>query len=284
VISSEHVKALIRNRAKASKINSNIILRIVIFEFFLEKLSKSTYKDRFIIKGGFLVSAITRIELRTTMDLDVTLKALSIQKNDLKTYIEEIITIPTRDKLVMELVNIDEIHEDVDYPGLRASIIVLFDGLRETIKIDFTTGDALTPSEANFTYKTILYDRDIELKSYNIETVLAEKIETILTRGLLNTRMRDFYDVYILWKLRKNEVDTSLLKTALINTSKYRKTYDQIFNDYFVIISSIEQDPKMINLWQIYQNSYPFAKDVSWENSINSIKSIMKDITSSMGA
>ena len=280
MISSEQVKALIRNKSKTLNINSNIILRTVIFEFFLEKLSKSTYKDKFIIKGGFLVSAITKIDLRTTMDLDVTLKSLSIQKNDLKTYLEEIITIATHDKLVMELFSIDEIHEDADYPGLRATIIVYFDGFKETIKIDFTTGDVLTPSEANFKYKTVLYDSDIELKSYNIETVLAEKTETILSRGPLNTRMRDFYDVYILWKLRKNEIDKTVLKTAIIKTSKYRGTYDQIFNDCFVIISSIEQDSKMIKLWETYQTSYPFAKDVSWEDSINSIRSIMKEIVS----
>jgi len=279
MISSEQVKALIRNKSKTLNINSNIILRTVIFEFFLEKLSKSTYKDKFIIKGGFLVSAITKIDLRTTMDLDVTLKSLSIQKNDLKTYIEEIIKIPTHDKLVMELLSIDEIHEDADYPGLRATIIVYFDGLKETIKIDFTTGDLLTPREASFKYITVLYDSIIELKSYNIETVLAEKIETILSRGALNTRMRDFYDVYILWKLRKNEIDKTLLKTALTNTSKYRKTYEQIFSDYFAIMSSIEQDPKMIKLWETYQASNPFANDVSWEDSINAIRSMMKDIT-----
>lgn len=280
MISSKQVKALIRNKSKAFNLNSNIILRTVIFELFLEKLSMSAYKDKFIIKGGFLVSAITKIDLRTTMDLDITLKSLSIQKSDLKTYIEEIITIPTHDKLVMELLSIDEIHEDADYPGLRATIIVYFDGLKETIKIDFTTGDVLTPRETNFKYKTVLYDSDIELKSYNIETVLAEKIETILSRGPLNTRMRDFYDVYILWKLRKNEIDKFLLKTAIINTSKHRKTYDPIFNDQFAIMSSIEQDPKMIKLWETYQTSYPFAKDVSWEDSINSIRSMMKDILS----
>ncbi len=280
MISSEQVKALIRNKSKALNINSNIILRTVIFEFFLEKLSKSTYKDKFIIKGGFLVSAITKIDLRTTMDLDVTLKSLSIQRNDLKTYIEEIITIPTHDELVMELLSIDEIHEDADYPGLRATIMVYFDGLKETIKIDFTTGDVFTPREANFMYITVLSDNTIELKSYNIETVLAEKIETILSRGALNTRMRDFYDVYILWKLRKNEIDKTILKTALINTSKYRKTYEQIFSDYFAIMSSIEQDPKMIKLWETYQAGYPFANDVSWDDSIYSIRSIMKDITS----
>jgi len=156
MISSEQVKALIRNKSKISNINPNIILRTVIFEFFLEKLSKSKYRDRFIIKGGFLVSAITKIDLRTTMDLDVTLKSLSIQKEDLKTYIEEIIVIPSHDNLIMELVSIDEIHEGADYPGLRVSLSIYFDGLIENIKIDFTTGDIITPNETRFQYKSLL--------------------------------------------------------------------------------------------------------------------------------
>ncbi len=280
MISSEQVKALIRNKSKISNINPNIILRTVIFEFFLEKLSKSKYRDRFIIKGGFLVSAITKIDLRTTMDLDVTLKSLSIQKEDLKTYIEEIIVIPSHDNLIMELVSIDEIHEGADYPGLRVSLSIYFDGLIENIKIDFTTGDIITPNETRFQYKSLLYDKTIELRAYNIETVLAEKIETILSRGPLNTRMRDFYDVHILWELRENDVDRVVLRTALINTSTYRKTYNQIFPEYSDIMTSIENDQSMMKLWSSYQNNYLFAKDVSWEDVINSLKSIIEIILS----
>ena len=279
MISIEQVKALIRNKAKALNVNPNIVLRTVIFEFFLEKLAKSKYKDRFIIKGGFLVSAITKINLRTTMDLDVTLKVLSIQKKDLITYIEEIITIPTHEKLRMELLSIDEIHDDADYPGLRASLFVYFDGLKESIKIDFTTGDVLSPSETSFKYKTVLYDSAIELMTYNMETVLAEKMETILSRGVLNTRMRDFYDVHILWKLKMNEINKIVLKNAFINTSKYRKTYNRIFPDYQIIMSAVEQDSTLNKLWERYQSSYPFARDVSWPDAIHSNKSILEEIT-----
>jgi predicted nucleotidyltransferase component of viral defense system len=279
MISSEQVKALIRNKAKALNVNPNIVLRTVIFEFFLEKLAKSKYKDRFIIKGGFLVSAITKINLRTTMDLDVTLKALSIQKKDLITYIEEIIMIPTHEKLRMELLSIDEIHDDADYPGFRASLIIYFDGLKETIKIDFTTGDIITPRETKFQYRTLVYDNTIELKAYNIETVLDEKIETILSRGVLNTRMRDFYDVHILWKLKMNEINKTVLKNAFIKTSEYRKTYNRIFPDYQIIMSAIKQDSTLNKLWERYQSSYPFAIDVSWPDAIHSIKSILDEIT-----
>ncbi len=161
------------------------------------------------------------------------------------------------------------------------SIIVYFDGLKETIKIDFTTGDVLTPREVSFTYRTVIYGTNIELKAYNIETVLAEKIETILSRGALNTRMRDFYDVHLLWELRKEEIDRNMLKNAFINTSKYRNTHNQIMSDGFAIILSIEQDIQMVKLWETYQNSYSFAKEVSWKDTINSTRSMMNDIMSS---
>jgi predicted nucleotidyltransferase component of viral defense system len=279
MISSEQVKALIRNKSKTFNVNPNILLRTVIFDFFLEKLANSKYKDKFIIKGGFLVSAITKINLRTTMDLDITLKDLSIQKKDLMRYIEEIIMIPTHENLIMKLLSIDEINDDADYPGLRASLSIYFDGLKETIKIDFTTGDIITPSETKFQYKTLVYDHTIELKTYNMETILAEKMETILSRGVLNTRMRDFYDVYILWKLNMNEINKIVLKNAFINTSEYRKTYNQIFPDSQIIISLIEQDLTVNKLWERYQSSYPFARDVSWHDAIHSIKSILDLIT-----
>lgn len=204
MMSSERLKELIRNKAKALNINSNIILRRVIFEFFLEKLSISKYADKFIIKGGFLISSLANIELRTTLDLDVTLKALALNKTDLEFVIKDIISIPTNELLEMQLVTIDEIHEGAEYPGFRASVLIIFDTINEQIKIDFTTGDIITPKEINFHYQTLLDDNVIKLKSYNIETVLAEKLETIFSRGVLNTRMRDFYDIFILFQLKDN--------------------------------------------------------------------------------
>jgi predicted nucleotidyltransferase component of viral defense system len=277
--SGEQVKALVRNKSTALKLDANIILRNVIFEFFLEKLVKSRYANRFIIKGGFLISAITQIDLRTTMDIDVTLKSLSIQKEDLSKYIEEIISIPTHEKLLMKLESIDEIHEDAEYPGLRATISVRYDGIRESIKIDFTTGDIITPTETSFKYKTFLDNKMIELKSYTLETVLAEKMETILSRGILNTRMRDFYDVYLLWFLKEKEIEKDILKQAFINTSTYRKTMDQILPNAKIIVTQIEHDSKMRNRWNSYQSSNSYAKNVEWFQTINAVFCIQKVIT-----
>ena len=274
MMSCDQLKALIRNKAKTLNLNSNIILRLVIFEFFLEKLSLSKYVDKFIIKGGFLISSLANVELRTTMDLDVTLKSLALSKTDLEIMISDIILIPTINLLEMELVSIDEIHEGAEYPGFRVSILVRYDTIIEHIKIDFTTGDILTPKEVSFPYQTLLDDKVINLKSYNIETVLAEKLETILSRGVLNTRMRDFYDLFILFQLKDKLVNLSLLKAAFINTTKSRNTFEQITNNIHSILDDIINDQTLMKMWNQYQQYYPYAKEVEWEMVMNRLKEV----------
>lgn len=274
MMSCEQLKALIRNKAKTLNLNSNIILRLVIFEFFLEKLSLSKYVDKFIIKGGFLISSLANVELRTTMDLDVTLKSLALSKTDLEIMISDIILIPTINLLEMELVSIDEIHEGAEYPGFRVSILVRYDTIIEHIKIDFTTGDILTPKEVSFPYQTLLDDKVINLKSYNIETVLAEKLETILSRGGLNTRMRDFYDLFILFQLKDKLVNLSLLKAAFINTTKSRNTFEQITNNIHSILDDIINDQTLMKMWNQYQQYYPYAKEVEWDMVMYRLKEV----------
>lgn len=274
MMSCDQLKALIRNKAKTLNLNSNIILRLVVFEFFLEKLSLSKYVDKFIIKGGFLISSLANVELRTTMDLDVTLKSLALSKTDLEIMISDIILIPTINLLEMELVSIDEIHEGAEYPGFRVSILVRYDTIIEHIKIDFTTGDILTPKEVSFPYQTLLDDKVINLKSYNIETVLAEKLETILSRGVLNTRMRDYYDLFILFQLKDKLVNLSLLKAAFINTTKSRNTFEQITNNIHSILDDIINDQTLMKMWNQYQQYYPYAKEVEWEMVMNRLKEV----------
>ena len=274
MMSCDQLKALIRNKAKTLNLNSNIILRLVIFEFFLEKLSLSKYVDKFIIKGGFLISSLANVELRTTMDLDVTVKSLALSKTDLEIMISDIILIPTINLLEMELVSIDEIHEGAEYPGFRVSILVRYDTIIEHIKIDFTTGDILTPKEVSFPYQTLLDDKVINLKSYNIETVLAEKLETILSRGVLNTRMRDYYDLFILFQLKDKLVNLSLLKAAFINTTKSRNTFEQITNNIHTILDDIINDQTLMKMWNQYQQYYPYAKEVEWEMVMNRLKEV----------
>ncbi len=282
MMSCERLKGLIKKKAKALNLNSNIILRLVIFEFFLEKLSLSKYVDNFIIKGGFLISSLANVELRTTMDLDMTLKSLALNKTDLESMISDIILIPTINLLEMELVSIDEIHEDAEYPGLRVSILVRYDTITEHIKLDFTTGDILTPKEVNFQYQSLLDDRVIKLKSYNIETVLAEKLETILSRGVLNTRMKDFYDLFILFQLQDRKVKLPLMKEAFINTTKSRNTFVQITNNINTILEDIINDQTLLNMWNQFQRYYPYAKEVEWDMVMNILKEISLHIISEL--
>ncbi len=272
--SSEQLKALIRNKSKTLNLNANIILRSIIFEFFLEKLSLSNYSDRFIIKGGFLVSTMTQINLRSTMDLDITLKSISLSKSELEIVIKDIISIPTNESLIMNLVSIEEIRDTAEYPGFRVSLQVKFDNITELMKIDFTIGDILTPNEVNFNYKTMFENKILYLKSYNIETLLAEKLETIFSRGILNTRMRDYYDVFILFHLKDSEIDFNLLKQAFENTSKSRNTYNQISDNIKSVLDSINNDQNLETMWKIYQQKYPFAKDIEWDNILNNLTRI----------
>lgn len=279
MIANSVIKHTIRSMSRTLNINSNILLRNIVFDLFLEKLSLSSYVNYFIIKGGFLVSSITNINLRTTMDLDITLKSLHVEKQNLTRCIKEILNIKTKDNLIMELIDIDYIRDDDNYPGLRASISVFFEGLKEVIKIDFTTGDALTPSETNFDYKTLIEGKILNLKSYTIETLLAEKLETILSRGILNTRMRDFYDVFILSKLKLREIDLMTLQHAFIKTASHRKTMNTIQSSEITILNSIEKDQRIQNLWSRYQMNYPYAKDIEWHLMIEEIKEFVKTIS-----
>jgi predicted nucleotidyltransferase component of viral defense system len=276
VITSDKIKAFIKLKSSSNLIPVNIILRSIIFEFFLEKLALSHYSKHFVLKGGFLVSSITNIELRTTMDLDVTLKSLSLNQKSMSKCLNEIIKIDTHEELSMELIKIEDIRNDADYPGLRATITVLFDGIKESIKIDFTTGDVMTPSEVDFHYKSILDQRLIKLKSYNIETILAEKMETIYSRGILNTRMRDYYDVYILWSLKQDSINNIVLKNAFNRTIEYRQTSKFIKTNMQSIIETIEHESSMLSKWVAYQQYYSYATLVSWNDIILTIKSISK--------
>jgi hypothetical protein len=214
------------------------------------------------------------------MDLDVTLKAVPLTKENLEYILNEIISISTYDKLVMAIVGIDEIHEDADYPGYRASISVFFDGIKELIKVDFTTGDALTPHEVPFNYHTLLSGKRIELKSYNLETLLAEKVETILTRGILNTRMRDYYDVHILMTIKQASFNDQLFVQAFCNTSKYRHSFDKIRPIILAILSSIQADDGLKKRWSSYQKSNPYALEIRFDEVMSSLKNLIISINS----
>jgi predicted nucleotidyltransferase component of viral defense system len=245
-MTSAYIKNKVHKLSLETGVNPNIILRHFIFEFFLEKLDKSKYCSQFVIKGGFLISSWISIDHRTTMDLDLNVKSFLLTKENLRLSIHEILTIETIQDLTMALVDIEEIRENDQYPGFRATIMVLLDGLRERIKIDFTTGDLITPSPIIYHYRKILDQNVLKLHTYNFETVISEKMETILSRGIFNTRLRDFYDVFTIWNLMRKDIVIDTLKHAFENTSLYRNNKKFKLEEVLQRIDMLETDNKII--------------------------------------
>lgn len=222
---STQIKALIKNLAKEKEINAQILLRNYMLERLLERISSSEYKGNFILKGGMLVAALVGVDMRSTIDMDATIKSFPVSEESIEPVFNVILAVPLDDGVVMKLKRIEEIRAEDQYNGYRVSIESLMDNVRIPIKVDITTGDEMTPKEVIYTFDLLLEDRSIDILAYNIETVIAEKFETILTRSITNTRMRDFYDIYILVKLQGHRVEHALLAEAVKKQQKKEELF-----------------------------------------------------------
>jgi predicted nucleotidyltransferase component of viral defense system len=275
VKTSTQLKALIRNLSKEKKVEAEIILRNFMLERFLERISGSKYKDNFILKGGMLIAAMVGIDTRSTMDLDATIKGQILTESEIVSIINDIINISIDDNVIFTYKGIEEIREEADYPGYRVFIGAALDKTRQTIKIDITTGDFVTPKEVEYSFNLMFEDRSINIWAYNIETVLAEKFETSITRGVTNSRMRDFYDIYILTTTQA--IDINIFREALKKTVEKRQTVRQM-SDIAGVIKNIFENPYMIDLWEKYQEKYSYAAEITWEMAINAIKWLADNI------
>ena len=271
------IKDLINNIAKKKSINPQILLRNYMMERLLERIALSNYKENFILKGGMLISSLIGVESRSTVDMDTTMKNKAVTIESIKSTFEDIITIDTGDGVTFEIKKVEEIRDEADYPGFRVSIDAILENAKIPIKVDITTGDEITPKEILLMYQLLLEDREIEILSYNIETILAEKLETIITRSTANTRMRDFYDVHILYQLQSESIDLIVLKEALIGPGKKRGTFHVIKNGYD-IIEGVFSNENMALSWKKYQKKYSYASDISWEQIVTSIRKLWKSI------
>ena len=221
ITTARQLKDLIRNLSKKKSADAQILMRNYMMERFLERISLSEYKNQFILKGGMLVAAMVGLDARATMDLDATIKGTNVSVED----VEMIISIPLDDGVAFRIKQISEIMEEADYPGVRVSMETKFDGVITPLKIDISTGDVITPREIKYKFNLMLEDRTIEVWAYNLETVLAEKLETVISRNVTNTRMRDFYDIYILQELYGEQLQKQVLWTALVATAKKMETF-----------------------------------------------------------
>ena len=269
----DSLKAKASNLSKKTNIPNTYLIQNFMFEALLKRISKSKYKDKFIIKGGLLLSSIFGVNLRSTMDLDTTIKGLPLDRETITKVINEIINIDVEDNVKLEIENIKDIREEELYSGFEVNLKAEFDGLKTNLMIDITTGDIITYKEVEFKYSTLFDNEIINIMTYNYETIIAEKFESIISRNIDNTRMKDYYDLYMFVNLKWNDINKETLRKAIINTSKARETLDYIDNasKYIELISD---DSRLKSLWNSYQNNYEYAKDIEFVDTINAIKVI----------
>ena len=280
ITTARQLKDLIRNLSKKKSADAQILMRNYMMERFLERISLSEYKNQFILKGGMLVAAMVGLDARATMDLDATIKGTNVSVEDVEMIISKIISIPLNDGVLFRIKRISEIMEEADYPGVRVSMETKFDGVITPLKIDISTGDIITPREIKYNFNLMLEDRTIEVWAYNLETVLAEKLETVVSRNVTNTRMRDFYDIYILQKLYGEQLSKDVLRDALVATAKKRETLEQIeTEDIDEVFDEIQSSSVMENLWKAYQRNYSYSADIPWHTIMKSIRTLYELIS-----
>lgn len=267
------LKAKIRNIAKQKNIPAQVILQNYMFERLLVRLAASAYKEKFVLKGGMLVAAIVGLDNRATMDLDTTLKNLPLTPEAIRSALEEICAMPSDDEVTFEFGTISPIREDDIYGGYRVALTAKFETLLTPLSIDVSTGDAITPHAVPYQFAEIFdEEKSYELWAYNIETVMAEKVETILRRSVFNTRPRDFYDAYILASTQK--FDKDVFAQALRATAAHRGTTEQIA-DVPGILRNIEESPQLRAMWEKYRKQFAYAQDITYEQILDAVRKLV---------
>ena len=267
-------KAIINNMAKENNVAAQSVLQTYMLERLLERISISKYKDNFILKGGMLISAMLGIDSRTTMDMDTTIKGFPLTKDNITNIIDEICNIEIDDNVTLKINKVELIREDDDYGGYRITFEAKYNNEMPVImKIDITTGDKITYKEIEYSFTLMLEDRKIQIWSYNVETIIAEKFEAIVKRGVLSTRIRDYYDVYMLINTQSKIIDKKTLKDAITLTAQYRGT-SEIIKDWKKIVEKIANDSKMRQQWKRYQKDNFYAEEIEYNDLINTISKV----------
>ena len=270
----EQIKGRIKSVAKQNNADARTLMRIYMMERFLERLAQSEYRDNFIIKGGILVTAMIGVAHRSTMDIDTSMKNLNLSAEDALRVVNQVKDIDLDDGVSFEVKDVSNIMDEMEYPGIRVTMNANVGRLITPLKIDISTGDVITPRAIEFNYDLLLEDRSISLWSYNLETILAEKLQTVLARGILNTRMRDFYDIRMLLDTYEDKVNKAVLKDAFAATCKKRGS-DHLQEQAEEIIKIIEADEQLQVLWRAYQKKYSYAAEIDYASVISGVRKLM---------
>jgi len=275
-------KAIINNIAKENKVSAQSVLQTYMLERLLERISISKYRDNFILKGGMLISAMLGIDSRTTMDMDTTIKGFNLTEENINNIMNEICNIKLQDNVALKVKNISLIREDDDYGGYRITFEATYNNEMPVImKIDITTGDKITYREVKYNFSLMLEERNIQIWSYNIETILAEKFESIIKRGVLGTRIREYYDIHMLLNTQSKNIDKGTLREAIISTAKYRETLE-IVRGWKEVVEILDDDSTMKKQWERYQKNNFYAEGIEYRDLIESLKKIGKIIDNNL--
>lgn len=274
-LTAAQVKGRIKSLSSKEGTDARILLRIFMMEHFLERLSKSEYSDKFIIKGGILVTSLLGIQHRYTMDIDASVSGFKLNSQEIEKIVHQVASIDIDDDITFRIESIADIMDEMEYPGIRVSLTGIQDQIKCPLKLDVSTGDIITPHAVRYEYKLLLENRTIQVMSYNLETVLSEKLQTVLSRSVFNTRMRDLYDLKMLSDTYSSAIDDSVLKQAYRATLVQRNTIN-LNRNRNQIIHEIENDTSMKNKWSVYQTKYSYAENISYNDVISSIKSLLK--------
>ena len=277
MIGSESLKGRIRNIANSKNLRPQEILEMFFFERFLDRLSKTEYKFNFVIKGGLLISSMIGIDNRTTMDMDTTIKGMPLQEEVIRNIVSDIINIKVDDGIEFEITDISHIREEDEYENFRVHLIANFGGIKNDMKIDITTGDAITPKEIEYLYPCMFQEESLRVLAYPLETILAEKYESVIKRNILTTRMRDFYDLYNLYNLRKEDINFNILKQAIISTATRRESLP-IMKQVIEIIEDIKDDDYLKELWKVYLSDNSYVGDLNFLETVKVVEIIADSI------
>jgi predicted nucleotidyltransferase component of viral defense system len=275
------LNARLRNLSKEIHVSPQILLRFYLMEHLLERISMSKYKRHFILKGGMLIASMVGLQTRSTMDIDALMKDVTVSEESVRTIFSEITGMNCEGGIELSVSDIWEIREEAEYTGFRVSINAILGSIRQNFKVDISVGDVVVPGAVKYEYPLMLQDKRIEIFAYSLETVLAEKLETILARGIANTRMRDFYDVFTLWKIFGKKMDTLRLKEALAAVVQNRGS-EKIIREYRKVIASIKTSQVMANLWERYVGKNDYAENVLWQDTNAVIETILDGVLADM--
>ena len=277
MIGSESLKGRIRNIANSKNLRPQEILQMFFFERFLDRLSKSEYKFNFVIKGGLLISSMIGIDNRTTMDMDTTIKGVPLQEEVIRNIVSDIINIKVDDGIEFEITDISHIREEDEYENFRVHLIANFEKIKNDMKIDITTGDAITPKEIEYLYPCLFQEESLRILAYPLETILAEKYESVIKRNIATTRMRDFYDLYNLYNLKKDEIDFGILKQAIISTAKRRDSLS-LMKQAKDIVEDIKEDTYLKELWKAYLADNLYVGNLDFLETVKIVETIEETI------